>query len=348
MVCKYQFDWKINDYSKFNKNEKMIRRIRSIRSPFFIASPNETIHQWQLTFRLHSFKKQKYSLSLELMNENEQNNPVSVNFRIELADFRNVVFFPGDDDDEDNSDDDGNSDDNDSVFCNFNTENSVWVLSSAITYDKLFMSSKKFTEPITFTCYMEFNEPRTHDSNVQTKYQSASFGSNFFEIFQHQEHTDVVIKCQSKEFKAHKLILRCASQVFNELFKAEEYVSSSNTELIIDNVSSEIFEDFLKYCYTGDVSMNYNNAKALLEVGKTYQVDNLQYLCFTEIEKNLNESNDVEILLIADKHERVKLKKMVIKFIKRNLAAILKTSAWKENMLQRGDLTNEILVLFTS
>lgn len=87
----------------------------------------------------------------------------------------------------------------------------------------------------------------------------------------------------------------------------------------------------------------------LLEVADKYKVISLKELCFSELGMNINESTAVDILLVSDEHVKgvyLRKRKLVMDYIKLNIAAIMKTSAWKENMLQCGDLTNEILSLF--
>lgn len=74
-----------------------------------------------------------------------------------------------------------------------------------------------------------------------------------------------------------------------------------------------------------------------------YKLDDLQDICLSQIENNINASNAVEILKISDKFQcpqREYFKERVIKFIKTNIE-VANTPAWKEIMVERPHLKEE-------
>ena len=72
---------------------------------------------------------------------------------------------------------------------------------------------------------------------------------NLGEFYLSSELTDVLIKCQNKSFKAHKVILSASSPVFRAMFQADMKERSSQ-EVEIKDIEPDIVEEMLKFIYT--------------------------------------------------------------------------------------------------
>lgn len=318
---KVQFEWKILDFTFFIKNfMEQEDTLNITASPVFSASADTDGHLWQLKMKLMDAASQQYGIFLSLM-DNPFKGKVSVKFCFEFADSRNEVFLRS----------------VSKLFRKFGKDLS-WGWKTSVTYDTICKHSFNFTAEIKLLCNIEFEDSQTFNSNSLENYHSPTFGVNLFDQYKKQKHTDVTIKCENKEFKVHKLIFRAASPVFEELFEIKE-----DESLTIEDVSPELFEVFVRFLYTGKASINYKNAKDLLELGVKYAVTDLQEICLMEIGKNIIDSTAVDILIIADKHKQTALKENVLKYIKLNITAVLQSRAWKDSLVQRGDLLDSII-----
>lgn len=145
--------------------------------------------------------------------------------------------------------------------------------------------------------------------------------------------------CGNEQFQAHKFVLRAASKIFDEMFKVNEESNS----ITVDRVSPEVFKDFLKFVYSGQVSMDYSQASQLFKVAFRYQVEDLREVCVDELLRNLSESNSVDILILAYQYGIKALMEEVLNYMKLHFAAILTTTSWKEKMLQHGELMDAVI-----
>jgi len=67
------------------------------------------------------------------------------------------------------------------------------------------------------------------------------------------EDTDVLICVQDKEFRAHSLILKHRSRYFKAIFSVP-MIESSKMEIRESGIEAEVFEEVLRYLYTGAIS----------------------------------------------------------------------------------------------
>lgn len=320
MVRKFYIVWKIDNFSKFIENIKKENPTSEITSPNYSFSPDEKNHLWNLSFILDSFEKREYGVYLNLVG----NPTVAVSkFGIKLTDFKNNCFYKR----------------TSTKHLNFG----YFGWKSSISHDVLEARSMDFTETIKMVCYVEFAESHNPESKFLEEYKTSTIGVNLFEQCE-ENYTDVTITCGSEQFKAHKFVLRTASKVFDEIFKVkEESQSSSSVEVAVDGVPSDVFKGFLKFVYSGQVSINYSTSKELIEVAGRYKVQKLEDFCFEEMRKNLDDSTAVEILILADQYGKTTLKQEIFEYMKLHFVAVLNSQSWKENMIEHSELMDSII-----
>lgn len=68
-------------------------------------------------------------------------------------------------------------------------------------------------------------------------------------------HSDVVLCVGGHQFKAHKIILAARSPVFSAMFN-HETKELLESRVDIHDINLEVFNDFLKYIYTGDINLS--------------------------------------------------------------------------------------------
>lgn len=327
MGYEVKFEWLIEDFSEFLRSPRKGKDSVSVKSQIFAASADETNHQWQLELKCLS---KVYTVFIRLIDDSFL-KPVFARCVIYSLNFKNEGFRKS------------------PLRETYHDYAKHKVLcKNLFTHEGLSKETLKFTKPITIVCEMEFKEkkPRSPDSIDLKRYQYAMFGAKLFQQLKDQNSTDVNIVCQGKEFKAHRFILRAASLSFDSmLIKSEE---GSVHTLFFDDICPEQFEIIIQFMYTGEVNLNYNIAMDLLKIARKYGMVVLQDLCLSEIGNNLDATTAVEVLSIASELGDRVMEANALEFIKQNISCVLKTSAWLEVMIKRGDLMDKLIRLMAS
>jgi hypothetical protein len=122
--------------------------------------------------------------------------------------------------------------------------------------------------------------------------------------------SDFVIKVGSKEFPVHRMVLSVHSSVFAEIFEKDE----QSKEMIIEDLSAEVVEDFLRFLYTSKVSENVN-AMDLFAIAAKLNVQRLKLISENLIIKSLDQENAQKVFNLAHVYKSEKLKKSAFKEI---------------------------------
>ena len=146
-------------------------------------------------------------------------------------------------------------------------------------------------------------------------------------LWSDQTLTDVVLQCQGKEFKAHKLILAAASPVFEAMFQ-EGTKEHEDNYVNIEDMDSDVFEVFLRYLYSGQVDKLEEMFTVLLAAADKYDVQPLREICIQHMPKNISVDNAVNMLVLADRYNVEPIKLQAQKFITNNIISLLKTDSW--------------------
>ncbi|XP_054162922.1 uncharacterized protein LOC128960811 [Oppia nitens] len=108
----------------------------------------------------------------------------------------------------------------------------------------------------------------------------------FRQLFVVKELTDCRLivgkEDQKSEFFASKLLLSSQSEIFEKIFTTD-FIEKKNNEVIIDDIHSNVFEQFLQYVYTGNCDKMYEMIDELLYVADKYMVSSLKTICLNLI-----------------------------------------------------------------
>ncbi|XP_041373225.1 BTB/POZ domain-containing protein 2-like [Gigantopelta aegis] len=137
--------------------------------------------------------------------------------------------------------------------------------------------------------------------------------------------TDVTFKVGREQniVQAHRLILSIRSCVFEAMFNGP---LAEQDEIVIPDVELDLFEKFLKYLYTDDVTMDFANATGLLYLSKKYDVKTLEQLCLTYLSSSMKSDNACLIMEHAHFYEEKNLKEETLTYILENGDAALKSA----------------------
>ncbi|XP_041372614.1 BTB/POZ domain-containing protein 6-like [Gigantopelta aegis] len=118
-----------------------------------------------------------------------------------------------------------------------------------------------------------------------------------------------------KSIEAHELILSLRSRVFEAMLTGPMAEQGS---IVIPEVDPDIFEKFLTFPYTNDVTTDGSNVIGLLYVSKKYDVSTLDEKCLTYLETSITSNNACFILEQAHIYEEEDLKEKALSCIRNN------------------------------
>ncbi|XP_041372675.1 BTB/POZ domain-containing protein 2-like [Gigantopelta aegis] len=128
---------------------------------------------------------------------------------------------------------------------------------------------------------------------------------------------------EQKHVQAHRLILGIRSGVFEAMFYGP---LAEQDDIVIPEVEPGIFEQFLRYLYTDDVTVNCASVMGLMYVSKKYDVKTLEQKCLTYLSSSMTSDNACVILEQAHVFDEQELKEKAKTFILENGDAALKSS----------------------
>ena len=165
--------------------------------------------------------------------------------------------------------------------------------------DQLFISSRKL-------------EPQQNFVNFVTKLWTDNF------------LTDVTFIVKDKEIKSHKIVLAAASPVFEAMF--QEGAEEHGDNYVIEDIESEVFEEFLRFFYTGQVDNLGGIVSDLLALAERYEVQPLKEICIKHMAENISVDNAIEVLTSAVRFSVAQAKSSALDFIRRNLLDVALTT----------------------
>ncbi|CAG5035203.1 unnamed protein product [Parnassius apollo] len=141
------------------------------------------------------------------------------------------------------------------------------------------------------------------------------------------------------KFQVHKVILACQSEVFKAMLKDETAESQNNYVKLID-VCKEDLQCLIEFMYTGTVKeLEDSNCINLLILADKYDLKGLKDLAQYELSLQLSTDNVLEILVLADMYNSDSLKFSALKFIKKNVT-VLGNSMFDE--INNAELVREL------
>ena len=117
-----------------------------------------------------------------------------------------------------------------------------------------------------FIFQIEILDDAEHVNSVDTFYQhstSIKLSQNLETLLESEKHSDVILLVGGKKLKAHKNILAARSPVFAAMFEHECKETEESCVDIVD-VDLDVFQELLRYIYTGKVDVLKQYAAELL------------------------------------------------------------------------------------
>jgi speckle-type POZ protein len=143
--------------------------------------------------------------------------------------------------------------------------------------------------------------------------------------------SDVNFNIVDRQFPAHKNILATRSKVFAAMFKHPMKENSTN-QIKIEDIQPEVFDQLLRFIYTGRVSTATMETMAagLFIAADKYLLNGLKNECENYLLHDMSPDNCIELLLNSNlMNSAEKLKKEAAKSFRRFPLQVMATSQWQ-------------------
>ena len=180
---------------------------------------------------------------------------------------------------------------------------------------------------------------------VSAKEKDSNLTKDVAKLWKNPDFTDINFKCEDKAFPCHKNILSARSDVFQAMFKSENFTENITNEIVIKDCKSEVLANLLEFIYTDKLEADLYNSLDLMMLADKYNVKKLRKKSEVAIARSINCSNAVELLCTATNMEAPLLLKSAAKFIDSNRQATVGSDDW-ETMVKTNSRAMDAIFKF--
>jgi len=167
---------------------------------------------------------------------------------------------------------------------------------------------------------------------------------NFGSLLWDEKTSDFRIICGDESFPVHRLVLKARSGYFQGLFNSK-LVESETGKVNIENMASETLKAVIEYMYTGKFKDIESKALQLLVAAERFDLPLLKKYCEEWLISKLKKNNAVDLFILADEQNSVKLRLKAKQMIVENGAEIIKQEGWHAKL---GTLVIELFEALAS
>jgi len=119
------------------------------------------------------------------------------------------------------------------------------------------------------------------DIDVSVLRDEANFIQNVSQFYNLEDLSDIILVVGSARYFAHKFVLAKSSDVFRTMLYEKNWSQDSKEEIELEETMDcqAVFDKFLRYLYTAEVSITTSTAVGILCLADKYNVASLKELC---------------------------------------------------------------------
>ena len=116
----------------------------------------------------------------------------------------------------------------------------------------------------------------------------ATFIANISQYYNQEALSDVMLKIGDTRYFGHKFVLAKSSDVFKTMLYEKHWSRDTKDEVELDETveCQAVFDTFLRYLYTAEVSISTSSAVGILCLADKYNVTSLKNLCSSYMVEN--------------------------------------------------------------
>ena len=177
--------------------------------------------------------------------------------------------------------------------------------------------------------------------------------------FKNDKLSDIVLVVGGKRYPAHKTILAALSPFFERMFYGSTWKEGNEGDVKLEElqICADVFETFLRYFYSGSVSVTRETVIPIVTLADKYDVDSLKDICTSYMINMLYTHHDIEAgmswVTFAEQMRMHDLQKKCYDLICFNFEKAFNLTGWSSlsleqvlNVLKRSDIvvSNEYVV----
>ena len=114
--------------------------------------------------------------------------------------------------------------------------------------------------------------------------------------FKNDKLSDIVLVVGGKRYPAHKTILAALSPFFERMFYGSTWKEGNGGDVKLEElqICADVFETFLRYFYSGSVSVTRETVIPIVTLADKYDVDSLKDICTSYMINMLYTHHDIE------------------------------------------------------
>lgn len=185
------------------------------------------------------------------------------------------------------------------------------------------------------------------DKKCVPPFENNVFKTKFFggykQIWESGKYSDFTViggggvNGETKDFKVHKVVLASQSSVFAAMFENDMKEKRSG-QMIIEDFSAETVEEMLEFLYTGELK-SYENGINVYSIACIYDIETLKEVAKKLIMLNIEESNAIEVLGLANLHNLNDMKRAAFTVIKKTFPEL----KLQDEMMEKPQVVGEII-----
>jgi len=117
--------------------------------------------------------------------------------------------------------------------------------------------------------------------DVSVLRDEANFIQNVSQFYNLEDLSDIILVVGPDRYFSHKFVLAKSSDVFRTMLYEKNWTQSSKEEIVLEETPNcqAVFDKFLRYLYTAEVSITASTAIGILCLADKYNVTSLKDLC---------------------------------------------------------------------
>ena len=176
-----------------------------------------------------------------------------------------------------------------------------------------------------------FQRKKTRDNDFDTigdVMPVSSLKDDLSSLVGSRQFADIQFIIQGTTIYAHHCILFARNPVFSRLWFEGGMIESVTRQVVIDNVSVDIFKQLLIYIYSGNVQLSsVEQALDLICVSDRYFIDTLKTNCESYITSNITNEDVLDVLQVAENCRLYQLKDLCLSLIVNNISILANKEA---------------------
>ncbi|XP_070546798.1 galectin-3-binding protein-like [Ptychodera flava] len=161
-----------------------------------------------------------------------------------------------------------------------------------------------------------------------------SYVSSLSSLFNQPDLSDVILKVGDMSYYAHRFLLAHFSEVMRTMLTESRWRDSQQAKVKLQETPecATVFEDFLKFMYSGRIELKISRALPVLVLADKYNVTLLKPVCEDYMARQVTQSRNVQGALQWWEHAKTynlkHLELECLELIQESLNAAIKTPEW--------------------